>query len=132
MPNITNRVLTTPGQQLSAEQKRNARVNINAMEKAPLPSGDDKEYVMCARDGKDILISNEVPVLLDSTSPKTADRHAFATLVLSGNAQKFNGGNIRLRIRERVDGAGDVMKFSAEQADYLLRRGMVADDGFDF
>jgi hypothetical protein len=60
MPNITNRVLTTPGQQLSAEQKRNARVNINAMEKAPPPSGDDKEYVMCARDGKDMWIELEL------------------------------------------------------------------------
>lgn len=60
MPQITNRVLTTPGQQLTDAQKRNARRNINAMEKAPIPSGDGKEYVMCARDGKDMWIELEL------------------------------------------------------------------------
>lgn len=85
-----------------------------------------------SRDGKDTLISNEAPVLLDSDASKTADRHASATLVLSSNAQKFNGGNVQLRIREKVEGAGDVMVFLDEHADYALRRGMVADDGFDF
>ena len=52
--------------------------------------------------------------------------------MLSSNAQKFNGGNVQLRIREKVEGAGDVMVFLDEHADYALRRGMVADDGFDF
>lgn len=60
MPNITNRVLTTPGQQLSDAQKRNARVNINAMEKAPIPSAPGKEYIMCANDGEDAWIELEL------------------------------------------------------------------------
>jgi hypothetical protein len=53
MPQITNRVLTTPGQQLTDAQKRNARRNINAMAKPEFPSGSDKEYVMCAVDGQE-------------------------------------------------------------------------------
>lgn len=118
------------------ERITSGQIKVEFVQEEPV-GGKTRERTIYAglwgsRDGRDILISNEVPVLLDSTSPKTADRHAFATLVLSSNAQKFNGGNIRLRIREKVDGAGDVMRFSAEQADYLLRRGMIADDGFDF
>ena len=53
MPNITNRVLTTPGQQVSERQKKNARRNINAMEKTPLPAGEDKMFALCGIDGED-------------------------------------------------------------------------------
>lgn len=60
MPQITNRVLTTPGQQLTDAQKRNARRNINAMEKAPIPSGEDREYVLCANDGVDSWVELEL------------------------------------------------------------------------
>ena len=60
MPQITNRVLTTPGQQLTDSQKRNARRNINAMEKAPIPSGEDREFVLCATDGEDKWVELEL------------------------------------------------------------------------
>ena len=51
MPDITNRVLTSPGQQLSEQQKRNARDNIAAMERLQVPAGEGREFVMCAVDG---------------------------------------------------------------------------------
>lgn len=60
MPQITNRVLTTPGQQLTDAQKRNARRNINAMEKAPIPSGEYREFVLCANDGVESWVELEL------------------------------------------------------------------------
>lgn len=46
MPNITNRVLTSPDQQLSDTQKLNARRNIDAMEAIDIPSGAGREFIM--------------------------------------------------------------------------------------
>lgn len=54
MPRITNRVLTSPGQGLSDEQKRNARQNIGAQKMAPFPEGSaGKLFVLMAENGDD-------------------------------------------------------------------------------
>lgn len=67
MPKITNRVLTSPAQGLSEEQKRNARQNIGAMQRTPFPAGaEDKLFVLTAQGGDDsweelLLVDDPVP-----------------------------------------------------------------------
>ncbi|QOL34200.1 BREX-1 system phosphatase PglZ type A [Bifidobacterium lemurum] len=77
------------------------------------------------------LISNETPVAFDMADKQIANRHAFATLVLTSDADACNGSNVELRVREQIKGTNQ-MKTLEQKAVYLLKRGLVADDGFDF
>lgn len=79
----------------------------------------------------DILISNETPVALAMTSSRIEERHVTATLVLTSEADACNNASVELRVRERIDGTGQ-MRTLPVKAVYTLRRGLAADDGFDF
>ena len=79
----------------------------------------------------DTLISNETPVALDMTSHQIAERHVTATLVLTSEADAYNGSTVELRVRERIKGTGQ-MKTLGKKSMYTLRRGLSFDDGFDF
>lgn len=81
--------------------------------------------------GGDTLISNETPVALDMTSHQIAERHVTATLVLTSEADAYNGSTVELRVRERIKGTGQ-MKTLGKKSVYTLRRGLRFDDGFDF
>ncbi|PLS30248.1 PglZ domain-containing protein [Bifidobacterium margollesii] len=82
-------------------------------------------------DGESTLISNEVPIAFGSTSTDAADRHVPATFLLAGDADRFNNTVIELRLSERIDGSNQMRQLDAK-AEYLLKRGLFADDGFDF
>lgn len=79
----------------------------------------------------DTLISNETPVALDMTSHQIAERHVTATLVLTSEADAYNGSTVEVRVRERIKGTGQ-MKTLGKKSMYTLRRGLSFDDGFDF
>ena len=81
--------------------------------------------------GGDTLISNETPVALDMTSHQIAERHVTATLVLTSEADAYNGSTVEVRVRERIKGTGQ-MKTLGKKSVYALRRGLSFDDGFDF
>lgn len=79
-----------------------------------------------------VQISNEVRLVFQSEDPKIENRHVFATLVLTSDASQFNGVSVELRLREPVKNAEGRFTTLPERARYQLRRGLVADDGFDF
>lgn len=81
-------------------------------------------------DGSDTLISTEVPVALNSTSRDSVDRHHTVSLLLTGDADKFNNKRVELRLRERIEHSNQ-MRTLDERAEFQLRRGII-DDGFDF
>lgn len=83
------------------------------------------------RNGKQTLISNETPVAFTSGNPNIKERHAAATLVLTGEADEFNNTNVELRLTERIEGSSQT-RMLEEKAVYALMRGLIADDGFDF
>ena len=83
------------------------------------------------RNGKQTLISNETPVAFTSENPDIKERHATATLVLTGEADEFNNTNVELRLTERIEGSSQT-RILEEKAVYALMRGIIADDGFDF
>lgn len=85
-----------------------------------------------AADGKSTLISNEVPIAFNSTSKDAADRHVPATFLLAGDADRFNNTTIELRLSERIPGSSQMRQLEDYKAEYLLKRGLFADDGFDF
>lgn len=84
-----------------------------------------------ASDGSLVPISNEVPISFDSTDRNIAQRHRSATFLLTDEANRFNGSNVELRLRERI-GDSSQMRFIDDKATYLLKRGLIVDDGFDF
>lgn len=84
-----------------------------------------------SEDGKDVLISNEVPNTFSSTSKDMSDRHVPATFLLTGDADQFNNTTIELRVREQIPGSSQMRQLDMK-AEYLLKRGLFTDDGFDF
>lgn len=83
------------------------------------------------KDGKPVLISNETPVTFNMTSEQPQDRHQRVTFVLTSEAEQFNGHNVELRLREDLAKSSQ-KKVLDQKAIYLLKRGIIADDGFDF
>ena len=82
-------------------------------------------------DGKGVLISNEVPIAFNSTSKESADRHVPATFLLAGDADQFNNTTVELRVSEQIPGSSQMRQLDVK-AEYLLKRGLFTDDGFDF
>ena len=82
-------------------------------------------------DGKGVLISNEVPIAFNSTSKDSADRHVPATFLLAGDADQFNNTTVELRVSEQIPGSSQMRQLDVK-AEYLLKRGLFTDDGFDF
>ncbi|RDX32764.1 BREX-1 system phosphatase PglZ type A, partial [Bifidobacterium breve] len=82
-------------------------------------------------DGKGVLISNEVPIAFNSTSKDSADRHVPATFLLAGDAGQFNNTTVELRVNEQIPGSSQMRQLDVK-AEYLLKRGLFTDDGFDF
>ena len=83
------------------------------------------------QDGKAALISNEVPIAFASAAKDQAERHVPATFLLTTDADRFNNTVIELRLNERIPGSNQLRQLD-KKAEYLLRRGLVIDDGFDF
>ena len=77
--------------------------------------------------GNDVLISNETPVAFDLLGQEKSERHVTATLMLTSDAERFNGTNIELRLREKTDGA-NVLVMLDQKARYFFKQGVVADD----
>ena len=82
-------------------------------------------------DGKASLISNETPLAFASTAKDQSERHVPATFLLTTDADRYNHTVIELRLSERIPGSGQTRTLDMK-AEYLLRRGLVIDDGFDF
>jgi uncharacterized protein (TIGR02687 family) len=78
-------------------------------------------------DGSNVLISNETPVAFDQTGTEMSERHVYATVMLTSDADRFNGKTIELRLRETIPGSTQ-MRTLEQRARYLLKRGVVADD----
>jgi uncharacterized protein (TIGR02687 family) len=83
------------------------------------------------KNGENILISNETPVALNLTSSEKSELHVFATLMLTSDAEQFNGSAVELRLRERISGSNQFRMLDT-LARYSFNRGIVADDDFDF
>ncbi|PJM72966.1 BREX-1 system phosphatase PglZ type A [Bifidobacterium primatium] len=81
--------------------------------------------------GDAVPISNEVPVTFLSESPEARDRHVAATFLLTSEADRFNDTMVELRLSERIAGSNQ-RRMLEQKADYLLKRSLFADDGFDF
>ena len=77
--------------------------------------------------GNDVLISNETPVAFDLLGQEKSERHVTATLMLTSDAERFNGTNIELRLREKTDGS-NVLVMLDQKARYFFKQGVVADD----
>lgn len=77
--------------------------------------------------GNDVLISNETPVAFDLLGQEKSERHVKATLMLTSDAERFNGTNIELRLREKTDGS-NVLVMLDQKARYFFKQGVVADD----
>lgn len=80
--------------------------------------------------GGDTLISNEVTVTCTQTSEQSRDRTYPVTLVLSSDADDFNGQNVELRLFEPVGSSG--RRPYPDRARFLLRRTFGSDFGQDF
>ena len=74
-----------------------------------------------------MLISNETPVAFDLLGQEKSERHVKATLMLTSDAERFNGTNIELRLREKTDGS-NVLVMLDQKARYFFKQGVVADD----
>ncbi|MBW3088261.1 BREX-1 system phosphatase PglZ type A [Bifidobacterium sp. 82T24] len=81
--------------------------------------------------GEAVPISNEVPLTFRSESPEARDRHVAATFLLTSEADRFNDTMVELRLSERIAGSNQ-RRMLEQKADYLLKRSLFADDGFDF
>lgn len=77
--------------------------------------------------GSDALISNETPVAFDLTGREKSDRHVTATLMLTSAADRFNGTNIELRLREKT-ARTNVLITLDQKARYFFKQGVLADD----
>lgn len=75
----------------------------------------------------DVLISNETPVAFDLIGQEKSERHVTATLMLTSDAERFNGTNIELRLREKTAGS-NVLVMLEQKARYFFKQGVVADD----
>lgn len=81
-------------------------------------------------DGRAVLVSNETPVAFDMTSKENSGRHVTATLMLTSDADRFNGRTLELRLRENT--AGSNVRVTLDQcARYAFKQGM-GDDVDDF
>lgn len=78
--------------------------------------------------GSDVLISNETPVAFDLTGRERSERHVTATLMLTSDADRFNGTSIELHLREKTTGA-NVLVTLDQKSRYFFKQGVVADDG---
>lgn len=79
----------------------------------------------------DVLISNETPVAFDMQDKQIGNRHMLATLVLTSDADKYNGTKVELRVRKQIPDSNQ-KKTLPQKAVYELKRGLMSDDGFDF
>lgn len=77
--------------------------------------------------GKDVLISNETPVAFDLAGREKSERHVTATLMLTSDAERFNGTNIELHLREKTAGS-NVLVMLDQKARYFFKQGVVSDD----
>ena len=74
--------------------------------------------------GGDKLITNETPVAFDITSDQPSLRHATATLMLTSEADRFNGTTVELRFRQVASGSSTPIPLE-QKALYRLELPMV-------
>ena len=68
-----------------------------------------------------MLISNETPVAFDLIGQEKSERHVTATLMLTSDAERFNGTNIELRLREKTAGS-NVLVMLEQKARYFFKQ----------
>ena len=56
----------------------------------------------------DTLISNETPVRVEYDQPSDHGTACIATLVLTSEADAYNGSTVEVRVRERIKGTGQM------------------------
>mgnify|MGYP000635885647 CR=1 FL=1 len=78
-----------------------------------------------------MVISKEVPNAFTATSKDSADRHVPSTFRLAGDADQVNTTTVELRVSEQIPGSSQMRQLDVK-AEYLLKRGLFTDDGFDF
>lgn len=69
------------------------------------------------------LISNEVEICFDRTSEQAREREIICSLVLTQNAEQYNGQEVVLKLRENVSGTSCLVDYQTRK--YQLRRQLI-------
>lgn len=116
----------------STDRITTGQITVDFLQSEPVGGKVRKRTVFAGLYGRDsqgeeTLVSNEVSLVFDSSSPEPANRHRPATFVLTKEADDFNGKTITLLCKEVVDGAS-ARRPLPRKAQFTLKRSIRSDD----